>query len=128
MQAFGNSYKSFLIATLMFSSALAAEGTKQVINDPAYAHAQQQVEVEPGRRLNLYCQGTGAPTVIFETGLADDLSAWALVQPAIAAHTRACSYDRAGIGYSDPGRRPADSANIVDDLRRLLVAASLKPP
>ena len=50
------------------------------------------------------------------------------MQPAIAAHTRACSYDRAGVGYSDPGRGPGDSATIVDDLHRLLTAASIKPP
>jgi hypothetical protein len=49
------------------------------------------------------------------------------VQPAIAAHTRVCSYDCAGIGYRDAGRRPADSANIVDDLHSLLNVASIKP-
>jgi len=53
---------------------------------------------------------------------------WALVQPVIAAHAQACSYDRAGSGYSDPGRRTGTSANIVDDLRRLLTAAEIKPP
>lgn len=117
-----------LIALVVSSSALAAEKTAPVIDDPAYTHAQRLVEVEPGRRLNLYCLGKGTPTVVFESGLADDASAWALVQPAIAAHTRACSYDRAGLGYSDPDRRPADSANIVDDLHRLLNAAAIKPP
>jgi pimeloyl-ACP methyl ester carboxylesterase len=112
----------------MSSSVLAAEEIKKAIDDPAYTHAQRLVEVEPGRRLNLYCLGKGTPTVVFESGLADEDTAWAFVQPAIAAHTRACSYDRAGLGYSDPGRRPADSANIVDDLHRLLNAASIKPP
>jgi pimeloyl-ACP methyl ester carboxylesterase len=111
-----------------FSSALAAEETTKVIDDPAYTRAQRLVEVEPGRRLNLYCLGKGTPTVIFESGLADETVVWARVQPTIAAHTRACSYDRAGVGYSDPGRRPADSANIADDLHLLLNAASIKPP
>jgi pimeloyl-ACP methyl ester carboxylesterase len=112
---------------LMSSPGLAAEKAS-VIADTAYTHAQRLVEVESGRRLNLYCLGEGTPTVVFESGLADELAVWALVQPTIAAHTRACSYDRAGIGYSDPGRRPADSANIADDLHRLLNAASIKPP
>ena len=116
------------ISILMSSSAIAADETSKVIDDPAYTHAQRLVEVEPGRKLNLYCLGEGAPTVVFVSGLADDTSAWARVQPAIAAHTRVCSYDRAGIGYSDAGRRPADSANIVDDLHRLLNAASIRPP
>ena len=120
--------KLFFLAILMSSASVAAEETKKVIDDPAYTHAQRLVEVEPGRRLNLYCLGEGKPTVIFEAGLGGDNSAWARVQPAIAAHTRACSYDRAGIGFSDPARRPSDSANIVDDLHRLLNAAAIKPP
>lgn len=120
--------KFFFLTILVCSSAVAAEDIKKVIDDPAYTHAQRLVEVEPGRRLNLYCIGKGSPTVVFETGLADVTESWAFVQPAIGAHTRACSYDRAGIGYSDPGRRPADSANIADDLHRLLRAAGIKPP
>jgi len=123
-----NICKGIFISILMSSSAIAADETSKVIDDPAYTHAQRLIEVEPGRKLNLYCLGEGTPTVIFVSGLADDTSAWARVQPAIAAHTRVCSYDRAGIGYSDAGRRPADSANIVDDLHRLLKAASIKPP
>jgi pimeloyl-ACP methyl ester carboxylesterase len=123
-----NICEGILISILMSSSAIAADEIGKVIDDPAYTHAQRLIEVEPGRRLNLYCSGEGAPTVVFVSGLADDTSAWARVQPAIAAHTRACSYDRAGISYSDAGRRPADSANIVDDLHRLLNAASIKPP
>jgi len=120
-----------ILAILISSSAVAAgENPKntKVIDDPAYTHAQRLVEVEPGRRLNLYCLGKGSPTVVFESGLTDETDVWALVQPVIAKHTRACSYDRAGVGYSDPGRRENSSVNIADDLHRLLAAASIKPP
>lgn len=99
-----------------------------LVADPAYAHPQQLVEIEPGRRLNLYCIGAGSPVVVFEAGRADETSTWGLVQPVIARRTRACAYDRAGVGFSDPGRRPADSANIADDLHRLLAAAHINPP
>ena len=124
--------KIFFVAIIVSSSTVfaAEENPKntKVVDDPAYTHAQRLVELEPGRRLNLYCIGKGSPTVIFDSGMGDDISAWALVQPTISTHTRACSYDRAGLGFSDPGRRAGDSANIVDDLHRLLVAASVKPP
>ena len=66
--------------------------------------------------------------MVFDSGLTDETSTWGLIQPVIAAHTRTCSYDRAGIGFSDPGIRAGSSANIVDDLHRLLAAASIKPP
>ncbi|MDR3387438.1 MAG: alpha/beta hydrolase [Rudaea sp.] len=116
------------IASLVASAAFAAAPNPKVIDDPAYTRPQKMVEIESGRRLNLYCTGSGSPTVVLDSGLGGDTSAWALVQPVVAAHTQVCSYDRAGLGFSDPQQRPGTSANIVDDLHRLLVAASIKPP
>jgi pimeloyl-ACP methyl ester carboxylesterase len=84
--------------------------------------------VDRGRRLNIYCSGQGSPVVIFESGQGDDFSAWGLVQPIVAAKTKTCAYDRAGLGYSDPINRPNTAANFSDDLHRLLVAAAIKPP
>jgi pimeloyl-ACP methyl ester carboxylesterase len=106
----------------------AADSPTAPIEDPVYAHPQQLIEVAPGRRLNLYCTGTGSPTVVFDSGQAAETSEWGLVQPAIAKVTRACSYDRAGVGFSDPSRRASSSSNIVDDLHVLLRAASIGPP
>jgi len=115
-------------AALASSPALAAGKNTATVDDPAYTHAQRLVEIEPGRKLNLYCTGTGSPTVVFDSGVTGETVGWAFVQPAIAAHARACSYDRAGVGFSDPGTRTGSSANIVDDLHRLLIAASIAPP
>ncbi|USQ97837.1 alpha/beta fold hydrolase [Caulobacter sp. RL271] len=118
-----------LIALALLVSSLPASAQQSArVEDLAYAHAQRLVEVEPGRRLNLYCIGSGAPTVIFEAGLGDDTSTWGLVQPAIAKRTTTCSYDRAGIGFSDPARRASSASNIADDLHRLLAKAGLKGP
>lgn len=118
---------AFLALLLCCSTNLAATNVT-VIDDPAYTHPQRLVEIEPGHRLNLYCIGKGSPTVVFDSGLTDETAVWALVQPAIAAHVQACSYDRAGSGYSDPGRRAGTSKNTVEDLHRLLTAAAIKPP
>ena len=96
-------------------------------DDTAYARAQQRVDIG-GRKLNLYCIGIGSPTVVFESGLSDWSFSWALVQPQIALRARACSYDRAGLGYSDPATRSSRSAHMVDDLHRLLRAARVAPP
>jgi pimeloyl-ACP methyl ester carboxylesterase len=117
-----------LLSTATVAMAGVTDNTTTVIDNPAYTHAQRLVEIEPGRRLNLYCTGKGSPTVVFDSGGGDETIAWAPVQPVIAAHTQACSYDRAGLGFSDPGKRTSDSANIVDDLHRLLTAAAIKPP
>jgi hypothetical protein len=59
------------LALLASSSSIAAKQNEAVIDDAAYTHPQRLVEVEPGRRLNLYCIGKGSPTVVFESGLTD---------------------------------------------------------
>lgn len=81
-----------------------------------------------GRRLLLSCSGAGAPTVLLEAGLAADHTSWALVQPEIAQLTRVCSYDRAGLGRSDPAPAPRTAAAVVADLRALLSAAGERGP
>lgn len=61
-------------------------------------------------------------------GLGDSAKAWGLVQPAVVQFTRACSYDRAGLGFSDPAPRPGSSAAAVVGLHQLVRAAGLEPP
>jgi pimeloyl-ACP methyl ester carboxylesterase len=80
------------------------------------------------RALFISCNGSGTPTVILEAGLGADQSSWAQVQPALAAKTRVCSYDRAGLGQSDGAQTPRTSAEVVVDLHALLSAAQIAPP
>lgn len=81
-----------------------------------------------GRKLHLNCSGSGAPTVILEAGGSAYAIDWILVQPRIAQQTRVCSYDRAGLGWSDPG--PADETveQMIADLHALLPAAKERGP
>lgn len=81
-----------------------------------------------GRTLHLYCTGAGSPTVILEAGYGDDWSSWRLVQPALAPTMRVCSYDRAGIGESEPAPAPRSAADTVADLHALLKCAGLPGP
>ena len=108
--------------------ASAAEKSTAIIADVAYTKPQKLIAIESGRRLNIYCTGSGSPTVVFDSGLGDGTRVWGLILPDVAKHTRACSYDRAGLGFSDPPTRPSTSANMVDDLHRLLHAAHIRPP
>ena len=51
--------------------------------------------------MHLNCVGDGSPTVVLDAGLGGWSLDWALVQPVIASATRVCSYDRAGMGWSE---------------------------
>jgi|SRR5688572_5225015 len=81
-----------------------------------------------GYRLHLNCVGTGAPTVILDAGLMDFSTMWARVQPPVSHFTRACAYDRAGLGWSDPSPKPRTSEIMLGELRALLLAAGIEPP
>ena len=81
-----------------------------------------------GHRLHLWCTGNGAPAVILDTGLGGTSADWGLVQPDVAQFTRVCSYDRAGMGYSDPGPSPRTARRIASELAELLARSAITEP
>ncbi|MCK9684470.1 alpha/beta fold hydrolase [Scleromatobacter humisilvae] len=115
--------KTFLLLALALSCSLAladAPGAE-------FAAPHRIVDIG-GRRLNLFCSGTGSPTVVFESPSGGAAWDWWAVQPKVAAKTRACVYDRAGYGFSDASPRAADAEGAVGDLHALLQAAGVSPP
>ena len=58
--------------------------------------------------------------MLFESGIAASSLSWAVVQPAIARFTRACAYDRAGLGWSDAATSPRTFDRIVDELANVV--------
>lgn len=81
-----------------------------------------------GFKMHLNCAGKGSPTVILESGLGDTYVSWRKVQPQIAQFSRVCSYDRAGLGYSESSSRPRTSRVMAEELHSLLQAAGVTPP
>jgi hypothetical protein len=83
-----------------------------------------------GYRLAMFCSGTGAPTVVMESGFGWGGSAFSRVQTKVGQTTRFCVYDRAGIGLSEPRKPPGPvpAVRVVEDLHALLLGAGIKPP
>jgi len=77
-----------------------------------------------GQRLHTVCAGGGRPTVLFESGIAASSLSWARVLPAVAGFTRACVYDRAGLGWSESARTPRTVARLVAELHGVLTSSS----
>jgi pimeloyl-ACP methyl ester carboxylesterase len=120
----------FLWAMLVPAAAVFAQqvaGGGGAPEDMLYAQPGRLVAVN-GLRLNLYCMGSGSPTVVFDSGFEDWAPAWSTVQPQIAKWTRACSYDRAGAGFSDPGPTPRTSLRIAKELHGALHSAGIAGP
>jgi pimeloyl-ACP methyl ester carboxylesterase len=74
-----------------------------------------------GYRLHINCVGTGSPTVVIDAGSGDWSASWSSwVQPDVARTTRACTYDRAGMGWSEAGPLPRTAEHFAHELHALL--------
>jgi len=115
----------YLAATLGFLTVVQA--TAQGPTAREYPPPGRRITIG-GRKLHLSCTGAGSPTVVLMAGGGAFSIDWALVQPQVAENTRVCSYDRAGLAWSDPG--PADETveQTISDLHMLLNNGGEKGP
>jgi pimeloyl-ACP methyl ester carboxylesterase len=82
-----------------------------------------------GRHLYVHCTGSGSPTVVLVSGLAEASTYWGgWIAPAVAKNTTVCAYDRAGQGWSDPPVSPQDGVAVASDLHALLDRAHIPGP
>ena len=84
-----------------------------------------------GRKLRLVCAGpkSDQPVIWMEAGAWGLAADFAAIQQRLAAKgVRSCAYDRAGMGFSDPGPQPRDSAAIAADLHKLIAASGETGP
>jgi pimeloyl-ACP methyl ester carboxylesterase len=79
-------------------------------------------------RVEAKVEGSGRPAVIFESGFTGGLFLWAPVQSQIGKETQTLSYERAGLGRSDPGPEPRNAQQIARELHALLMAKTIAPP
>jgi len=81
-----------------------------------------------GHQLHLYCTGSGTPAVVLEAPEATMSAAWALVQRSVGRVTHVCSYDRAGLGWSESGDEPFAPDAAAQQLHALLTQAGERGP
>jgi pimeloyl-ACP methyl ester carboxylesterase len=81
-----------------------------------------------GHRLNIRCSGEGAPSVVIGSGLASDNHDWGPVEERLSEYTQVCSYDRAGLGKSDPANGAPTAQTASDELHSLLAGAGITEP
>ena len=81
-----------------------------------------------GRKMRINCTGSGSPALILEAGSGGDGLVWGGVQPVLSKTTRVCSYDRAGLGWSEPRPGTRDADRIAGELHELLHEANVTGP
>ena len=121
--------------TLLSSAACSASPSE---NDTGTASASSEavaaidvsVSVD-GRSLDGSCSGEsadGRPTVVLASGLGNLGSQLATIEGALTGEVRVCSYDRAGVGSSDPAASTQSLTDVVGDLHAFLDQGEIAPP
>ena len=103
------------------------ESIAEASDDRTYPPPGQLVDVG-GYRLHLNCTGSGSPTVVIDAGHADSSASWGWVQPEVARTTRVCTYDRAGMGWSEASPYPRTARQFAKELHTLLANANEPGP
>jgi len=109
-----------LAAGTLYQSIGARRGARR------YAPPGAMLDVD-GQRLHVVCAGDGKPAVVFESGIAASSLSWTRVLRDVAAFTRACAYDRAGLGWSHSSRGRLTVARLLHELRGVMENAAAGP-
>lgn len=115
------------LIVLFFAAVFLNELIARWRADKRYPMPGRLVDVG-GYRLHIHALGEGQPTVVLDAGLGEPALTWAAIQPKIAKFSRVCSYDRAGVGWSDPGPQPRTYPRLVEELHTLLTNGGERPP
>lgn len=114
------------VAVFLLLMSMIAVG-QQKGKKPTHSPPGKLVDVG-GYRLHLNCTGKSGPTIVLIAGAGDFSFDWGLVQPDVSRFARVCSYDRAGLAWSDPGPTPRTMRQDAYELHTLLKAARIKAP
>jgi pimeloyl-ACP methyl ester carboxylesterase len=116
-----------IIATLLVFAIGGGLATISAATTPSTPTATGRMIDVGGHQLYIECAGSGGPAVILQAGLGASSSSWAGIEPAIAATSTVCTYDRAGHGRSDEAGSQ-DGIALATDLHTLLERAGVPGP
>lgn len=121
---------AFSLAALLTFIVLAGvtyQSVATAVERRQYPYPGRLVEVGD-HQLHLHCTGEGTPTVVLEAPAAGISVGWAWVQEDLARLTRVCSYDRAGLGWSEAGNGGYRAARVPEELHTMLERAGEPGP
>jgi pimeloyl-ACP methyl ester carboxylesterase len=129
-----------LLGLTLLGVALAAAGAiyqkvSAIVDERwRYPPSGRLVDVN-GYLMHINCTGEGVPTVVLDSGMGNSSLFWSLVQPEMSKSARVCSYDRAGLGWSESrhgwlpfGVTRRTSRQMADELHTLLKNAGVPGP
>jgi pimeloyl-ACP methyl ester carboxylesterase len=79
-------------------------------------------------QMHIWCEGSGEPVVLLDSGASMFSSGWRWVMPELAESTRVCAFDRSGLGWSEVSEPPYDGISAANELHALLQQADVRLP
>jgi pimeloyl-ACP methyl ester carboxylesterase len=119
-----------IIVVVLLLAGATYQGVATALERRKYPHPGMLIDVG-GHQLHIYCSGEhrpNVPTVILEAPEGGMSAEWGWVQSALSRTRRVCSYDRAGLGWSEAGDRPYDPGRVPEELHQLLRNAEIAAP
>lgn len=123
--------RQFLLLILLLAGAAWVVEMRREGDERDRYPAPGLILVQGQRRIHIDCEGAvqaGMPAVLLEAGTGESHLAWAAVQAALAPHTRVCSYDRPGYGWSDRAPGPRTATAMAEELHDVLPQAGVTAP
>ena len=120
-------FRAGAVVTFVILAGATYQGAATALERRQFPHPGSLIDIGD-RQLHLHCVGEGSPAVVLEAPAAAMSAAWGWVQPALAQTTRVCSYDRAGLGWSEAGDQPYDPAAVAEQLHALLQRSAERGP
>ncbi len=119
--------KTLRILFMCFSIVLISIGYLVAVKQESNLAFSQKVDIG-GFKLHIQIMGEGTPAVIINPGLGSTAKSWTSIQKQVAEFTLCASYDRAGIGESEPSPLPRENIHVAQELHMLLKNADIHPP
>lgn len=116
------------LAGLLALAGVAYQTTGESLDLKRYPPPGRMIDIGSRRLHFLWAGNSDGPTVVFEAGSGNDSTLWAGMVTRISAYACACTYDRAGLGWSDPAPRPQTLQERAEDLHILLSKAGVPGP
>jgi pimeloyl-ACP methyl ester carboxylesterase len=115
------------VITFVVLAGVTYQSVANALERRKFPHPGRLIDVGD-HQLHIYCVGEGRPTVVLESPAAGLSVGWTWVQEDLRKTTRVCSYDRAGLGWSEAGEGGYRPAHVPDELHTLLERAGERPP
>jgi len=129
---FDGTLRGLAVAITVVALAALIGAGYQILSEQAdlkrYRPPGQLIDIG-GRKLHLLCAGPArGPTVVIEAGSGNDSMLWEDMVRRVSAFSHVCTYDRAGLGWSDPAPGPRSFDDRAAELNVLLGAANVPRP